>query len=184
VTITAQNDITTEVQEFELEIAKALELISKPVKEAYVDQEYSYQIEYEGIGEFELSTDKEASWLTINKEGLLSGTPTEPDTINVKMKFFNDATTLYQVFDLSILEPNGSQEYQSSKLIFYPNPTTDILFIRGAQTGTEVELLNLMGTRIKTIIIESQIQKVNLSQLNDGIYILKHESKASLINKN
>nr|MDA3823737.1 T9SS type A sorting domain-containing protein [Bacteroidales bacterium] len=184
VTITAQNDITTEVQEFDLEIAKALKFTSKPIKEVYIDQQYNYQIEYEGIGDLELSTNKEAPWLTLSKDGLLSGTPTEADKINVKLKFFNEVTTLYQVFDLNILEPNGFQEHQSSKLNFYPNPTTDILFIHGAQTGMEIELLNLMGTRIKTIFIKSQIQEVKLSQLSDGIYILKYGSRASLISKN
>ena len=76
----------------------------------------------------------------------------------------------------------GAYEYQSGTLVVnstsenkiqtYPNPTDGIIFIK---TGKEekVNLYNIIGQFIKTVSLKSGINKIDITTLPTGLYILK-----------
>jgi hypothetical protein len=102
-----------------------------------------------------------------------SFSPPQYNGANAKMdelRIYNRAltdeeiTTLYQ---LNLLE-NPDFELPSAELIFYPNPTKDI--IRFNKTIKNIEVYDVTGKYIK---VQLQNNVVDLSGLNKGMYLLK-----------
>lgn len=73
----------------------------------------------------------------------------------------------------------------------YPNPTNNILNINfgsdnGVNSSTEITIYDLQGKKVKTIQRNTEIiQKVNTSELSEGVYVLKinAENSAQYIHK-
>lgn len=64
--------------------------------------------------------------------------------------------------DLSVLD----------KINIYPNPANDILNITSAE-GANIKIFNLTGQEIMNIDSSSEIQKINISNLEQGIYVVQ-----------
>jgi hypothetical protein len=54
----------------------------------------------------------------------------------------------------------------------YPNPFTGLLTIEGAEAGTKIALLNMLGQQLYNGTISSTKETVNTSQSPAGNYIL------------
>ena len=79
-------------------------------------------------------------------------------------------------------------EVEKSKIILYPNPTTDFVIIQlNAETikefsKQEIEIYDLSGKLWKSIPI-NQASKVNVSALKNGVYFIRIGSKVSKLIK-
>lgn len=62
-----------------------------------------------------------------------------------------------------------------NKLLVYPNPTYDILYIETNGMPTKVSIYNLMGKKL----LEKKSAKINLETIPKGIYVLKVELKGN-----
>ena len=60
---------------------------------------------------------------------------------------------------------------------FYPNPAKDIIHIKASNTkGVEVlEIFNLSGKKV--LKFNSDVVKVNLAGLSEGIYLIRSKNK-------
>ena len=72
---------------------------------------------------------------------------------------------------------NGNNEKEDNFPIIYPNPTTGILHIENCiDSNTTIKILDLTGQEI----MKCNLNKIiDLSNLNNGLYILQLESKQS-----
>ncbi|MDD4830246.1 MAG: T9SS type A sorting domain-containing protein, partial [Bacteroidales bacterium] len=62
----------------------------------------------------------------------------------------------------------------------YPNPASDILNIEINNTTKEVlnlNIYNIMGSLVKTETTAANNNQINISDLNNGIYLIEIESK-------
>ncbi len=83
--------------------------------------------------------------------------------------------------DVEISATNLSAE--DVKIEVYPNPSSDYININSSVKG-QAYLYNSVGTLCKQITINSESQKVNISDLSSGLYLLKlnNVTKRILIN--
>lgn len=56
---------------------------------------------------------------------------------------------------------------------FYPNPAQDDLFILGTNKIKSIELINVLGKRVAFYDFNKSIIKINVSELNSGIYLIR-----------
>ncbi len=89
----------------ELTLVDEDELTLRPLKEEIIipqNVSFSYQIEYYGEGEFSFSSSPETDWLTIDENGLLSGTPTEEGTYSITVIFSDSESTTNQTYTITV----------------------------------------------------------------------------------
>ena len=104
--------------------------------------------------------------------------------VYIGIQCVSDNQFIFMIDDIRIGYPLGIGGNSSDvEVIFYPNPAKDRLFIntRTAGTGWSVELINNLGTVIRTMIPgkNETIISVDLSGILPGIYFLRivHDHK-------
>lgn len=84
-----------------------------------------------------------------------------------------DTSTLLEYINVSI---TGVQKLKDANIIAYPNPFKDAINVdlTGENKDIEINIYNLMGTKIKTSQIKyaDGIEKLDVSELPRGIYML------------
>ncbi|ALR31544.1 hypothetical protein ATE47_13910 [Chryseobacterium sp. IHB B 17019] len=61
-----------------------------------------------------------------------------------------------------------------SKIQIFPNPVADMIRISGIDNGQSIQIYNMAGQLVKS---EAFDQKINVSQLTSGVYLLKINTK-------
>ncbi len=79
----------------------------------------------------------------------------------------NDAVTLFQA------TMNIEDNIKNIDVRFYPNPTTDYFNITSEAMIQSVELYDVSGRLIRTSLVNDFESRQNVSNLNNGVYILK-----------
>lgn len=74
----------------------------------------------------------------------------------------------------------GTAEFAKPKIQIFPNPVSDIINISGLDNMTSVEIFNMNGQLIKTGQLGN---KVNVSSLTPGAYLLRATGKDSQIHE-
>lgn len=86
----------------------------------------------------------------------------------------------------------GLNEFSELEVvIIYPNPSSDqINIFNTLGSSLQIEIFNVLGEKVKTFVIESGNTKMNVSDLNEGIYFLIYnrgsefrKSKRIIINR-
>ncbi|MFK5879475.1 MAG: endonuclease [Flavobacteriaceae bacterium] len=65
------------------------------------------------------------------------------------------------------------EEENKVTLKLYPNPTSDFISISGLTNESEVEIYDTLGKKILVKTIESNQNKIDVSQLKPGVYLFK-----------
>lgn len=82
----------------------------------------------------------------------------------------------------------GAYEYPSAitpvdyKISCYPNPTNDVLFVRGHDI-LHIQVVSSIGQLIKSVETKDIITKVDLSHLIKGVYFIKVATSKGLVSK-
>ena len=74
----------------------------------------------------------------------------------------------------------GIIDFNKNEISLYPNPVNDILYIKGNNRKLNVSIFNLLGQKV---ISKSQTTHIDLSSLNEGIYIAKLSIEEKIITK-
>ncbi|WP_299895589.1 glycosyl hydrolase family 28-related protein [uncultured Aquimarina sp.] len=72
---------------------------------------------------------------------------------------------------------------QSLNLTIFPNPTSDFLTISGVKSGESIIVYDLSGKKRKSIIAVDEEERLELSELPSGQYMIKASGKSSLFIK-
>ena len=99
------------------------------------------------------------------------------DTIMVRFVAINDYGNHFYLDNINIngqniilgLDDNNTNFHTS----VFPNPTQGIFNIRTDANKLEVEIINLMGETLETIIIRNGLKQINLANHAKGIYFVK-----------
>lgn len=67
----------------------------------------------------------------------------------------------------------GTLDVESSNLTMYPNPASDILTIESSNIISTIQLLDLSGNHITTMICQTEHCILDLQDYNTGMYFLK-----------
>ena len=75
----------------------------------------------------------------------------------------------------------GTEEVTLDSLQVFPNPTNDYIYIRALEKVDKVEVYDLLG---KLVLLNKQTERVNLSSLSKGLYLVKiYSGEASQVKK-
>ncbi|MCW3084360.1 MAG: hypothetical protein JWP12_1726 [Bacteroidetes bacterium] len=77
------------------------------------------------------------------------------------------------------------EELSSLKVVVYPNPASDKIYIRSvANNSIELELFDIVGKQvIAAVKSENELTEFNVSGLPDGAYFLKIQNDKGVVNK-
>ena len=80
--------------------------------------------------------------------------------------------------DTVVIDPNkvGIVEPEQLDVSVYPNPSNGMVTIEGITEQTKVSVMNSIGQVVFRTSLESDKTRLDLSHLNNGIYILKLET--------
>lgn len=86
-----------------------------------------------------------------------------------------------------ILSTNSTQLKNTGtnlKFKIYPNPATDIIYLSLPEIASKkIEIYSISGKLVSTEILESKEERINITQLPQGIYILKNGSQVEKFTK-
>ncbi len=160
------------------------EITSVPVTAATRDAAYSYQLSFNGTGTFSVETDPASAWLSIDGNGLLSGTPTTVGDVEVTITFTDGYTTATQTFTLVISSPVSVDTPGASSLKIYPNPATEQVVLENLHAGQTLRVTDITGKELlKTLVTGSRMQ-IETGNWNSGIYFVilgEHEQVRKLV---
>lgn len=71
--------------------------------------------------------------------------------------------------------PLATSEVDKTKIQIFPNPVSDVIRISGIDNGQTTQIYNVDGRLIKS---EAFDQKIDVSQLSAGVYVLKVTTKS------
>ena len=80
-----------------------------------------------------------------------------------EIKSINFYAQLLSVEDLNLLD----------KIQIYPNPAQDFIFIDNANIDDNVNVFDVLGKHVKSIRIQSQNEKIDVSTLKSGVYFAR-----------
>lgn len=62
--------------------------------------------------------------------------------------------------------------FENQKVVVYPNPARDRVYLDNIPSGTDIKIYNLLGKVVKTVKIESLEEGIDVTELTDGVYFL------------
>jgi len=78
--------------------------------------------------------------------------------------------------------PQKWQHY-SSKIILYPNPTNESVYLSSLKHPAKIDIYNIEGQRVKELRTRQKTKKINLSDFSDGVYYIVLTTKLGSYNK-
>lgn len=99
--------------------------------------------------------------------------------------FYDDNNNVYELsaswkyyrrVNSNISTPEESKAIQKKDLVIYPNPAKDEISINSTEKFNEFSIMNLTGQVVKAGKFD---QKINVSELGKGIYLISLKSKES-----
>jgi hypothetical protein len=79
--------------------------------------------------------------------------------------------TSKQVADIAA-NYQATQNVSTTKWLLYPNPATNLLYIRSAE-GEELRLINASGFAVKQVILQPGLNKIDVSNVSNGVYYIQ-----------
>jgi hypothetical protein len=78
----------------------------------------------------------------------------------------------------SIIFSIDNTGFAEHKLHFsiYPVPADNFIKVSGLKTGTKLDIINITGVKVRTIVVTDQVMDLEISDLNKGVYLLRSDS--------
>ena len=76
----------------------------------------------------------------------------------------------------------GNENFVDSKVVVYPNPTTDYIIIAGIDSDAKAEIFSITGQKIKEVKFTNEVT-LSLSDVTAGVYLVKISNENSSITK-
>lgn len=75
---------------------------------------------------------------------------------------------------------NTSNFHEKNQIIFFPNPTDNILFIKGYEKSIDITIYDVMG---KEVLSKKSAHNIDVKELPKGVYVIKISDDVSQINR-
>jgi hypothetical protein len=96
--------------------------------------------------------------------------------------FIDNPDLASYIFGSNIGQPYtlGNESFETSKVVIYPNPTTDYIVIAGIEAEAKVEIYSITGQKIKEASFTNEIT-LSVSDVTAGVYLVKISSENSSV---
>ena len=68
---------------------------------------------------------------------------------------------------------SGLNEVANNGITLYPNPATNLVSLNNAEIGSVVELIDIQGRVLKSFVVNSTNQTIDLQGIQSGLYVVK-----------
>ena len=68
---------------------------------------------------------------------------------------------------------SGLNEVENGGVILFPNPATNLVSLNNAEMGSVVELIDIQGRVLKSFVVNSTSQTIDLQGVEAGLYVVK-----------
>lgn len=68
---------------------------------------------------------------------------------------------------------SGLNEAENNGITLYPNPATNLVSLNNAEIGSLVELIDIQGRVLKSFVVNSTNQTIDLQGIQSGLYVVK-----------
>lgn len=106
----------------------------------------------------------------VNADDELVLTPQNAGTANIVVSFNSNGKVVEKTLTVISSSLAATSDVKKLELSIYPNPTTEFLNVKTLDKVLEVSVFDVTGKVINTKLIDG---KINVSQIQKGIYILK-----------
>ena len=78
-----------------------------------------------------------------------------------------------------------SVEETVAKVVLYPNPTTDELFILNGVQNSILEFYSQEGLKVKEVEVNGEFDSISTEELNSGVFVvlIKHNGEYKSVHK-
>ncbi|MFO7935245.1 MAG: glycoside hydrolase family 9 protein [Bacteroidales bacterium] len=136
----------------------------------------TYQVELDTMGVPEVTyapTNEEAS-VTV-QEAVSVDQRTHPDpadrTTTITVANCGEETSYQIIFTTTA---TGIRHMENSEPVIYPNPANDFIHLKGMDRATKLEIYDIMGTMVKSVIPDDENSgMLNISELPGGLYVIR-----------
>ena len=107
------------------------------------------------------------------------------DTLIMHYNYWDDpqpnpeAGTIFLVKELA----TNLDGLNNASFSIYPNPASEYVFIEGVEDIRTIRIFNLAGRAIKSIDVAGLTRKIDVSDLDKGVYLMSIETSNGLISK-
>ena len=71
-------------------------------------------------------------------------------------------------------------EFMQSSFSVYPNPADNYIVLKNAKVGDKVDLFDVVGKKVKSFNVESEIQQMDISELKTGVYFARSNQQETI----
>jgi transforming growth factor-beta-induced protein len=82
---------------------------------------------------------------------------------------------------LSDLTPTGIDGFSARQMEFYPNPATGYITVRSEKMNSRIQIVDITGKVLKQVAITQPDQRVDLSEMQSGIYFISLENGSNRV---
>ncbi len=65
-----------------------------------------------------------------------------------------------------------------SSISVYPNPTADMLIVEGVTAKETINIYSLNGNQVLSVMTQEGVNTINVSELPNGVYLLKYANES------
>lgn len=98
--------------------------------------------------------------------------------------FIDNPDLVSYIFGSNVGQPYvlSNENFEASKVVVYPNPTTDYIVIAGIEAEAKAEIYSITGQKIKEALFNNEIT-VSLNDVTAGVYFVKISNENSSITR-
>lgn len=98
--------------------------------------------------------------------------------------FIDNPDLASYIFGSNVGQPYtlSNENFEVSKVVVYPNPTTDYIVIAGIEAEAKAEIYSITGQKIKEVSFTNETT-ISLNDVNAGIYLVKISNENSSITR-
>lgn len=98
--------------------------------------------------------------------------------------FIDNPDLASYIFGSNVGQPYtlGNESFEVSKVVVYPNPTTDYIIIAGVDSEAKAEIFSLTGQKIKETTFTNEVT-LSLNDVYAGVYLVKISNESSTITR-
>ncbi|MDR2685075.1 MAG: family 43 glycosylhydrolase, partial [Prevotellaceae bacterium] len=137
----------------------------------------SLSLTFDDVDEYPLISATTASWTTYT-EVALSNVTLMQGTHVMKMTVGGNINVDWYNFEKkSDIPTNANSNVEENKLILYPNPTADFVYLKNIADKAEILVFDILGKKI----MQTNDAKIDFSSFATGIYFIKVNNQTSKV---
>src|SRR5690554_1744200 len=159
----------------------AVDVVVNPIPNAPTgdaEQSFIYDVPSDATIADLIINEGETTWYISEEDAINQENPLDANTplvngLTYYTVIVSEFGCVSEVFSTTVTLTLGAVQFDKSKLVYYPNPTTGKVNIQYVDNIEQVIVYNAIGQKVSTHLFNSNHIQFDMSELSQGIYLLK-----------